>query len=262
MGCPAIWKALRMWPRLLVRVVQALVGAAAAVAILLEQQDLPSAAYWKDHRGYFYAALVAFVVAAFALPLVDATAEHLRERGPTVGLAVMELLLADFYNIMVATGLGCTEIGLHAFVVRRPVRRLFWPEQQRVGTLRLGPVPGPSRIRWTRGKGLIGKCWAERSDQGADLVSDFGPRINDTREQWEALPEETRYGLSFEEFTRTKGSYGAIVASPMVTKRGRYKGCIAVDAPGSAYALLWGQGVRGILQASAQAMLVLLKDVS
>jgi DNA-binding YbaB/EbfC family protein len=63
-----------------------------------------------------------------------------------------------------------------------------------------------------------------------NLEADWGSLRGCSKAEWDLLPEEITYGLTYDELQRVK-DYGAIVATPILDKKGQFRGCVSVDAP-------------------------------
>ena len=112
---------------------------------------------------------------------------------------------------------------------------------------------------WTKGKGVIGKCWEEARDVGANLADEWAPYAGCSKADWDALPDEVRYGFTFEEFQRSPLAQGAIVATPIIDEHGSFQGCVSADTPREGYEKLWSEPVREILQDAAETVAALLR---
>ncbi|HEX7125672.1 MAG TPA: hypothetical protein VF406_07810 [Thermodesulfobacteriota bacterium] len=152
------------------------------------------------------------------------------------------------------------ELSVNAFLVRRPLRRPWEPILYRIARESVA-IHTPSHIRWTRGKGVIGKCWERRQEYGLDLEKVHGKLRYCTKEQWRALAPDERIGLSYEEFQKVK-HYGAVGAVPILDAKGKFIGCVSVDAPGETFGALWNSDgyVRGLLAQTASTIAVLCKQ--
>jgi hypothetical protein len=93
----------------------------------------------------------------------------------------------------------------------------------------MGAIP-TSGVKWSQGKGVIGRCWKRRQPQYHDLETHFAPYANHTKEQWQQLEDEARFGLTYEDFQVLRGKYGIVAAVPIV-KDDKYVGCITADLP-------------------------------
>ena len=204
----------------------AFANAAAVLVIGAARLDRP-AGFWSLHPGLVLAALL-------ITGLIPAFQVAIRERGEKGRRAAVErerkieaFLAASLIHVARRAGADWETTGIQAFLIRRGWRR---SHQVRVAKMRLGPVPS-SGIDWTEGKGIIGRCWATRAPQCADLELHFAPYLSSTEEEWEALPAETRFGLTYQDFRRLAGKYGIVAAVPIIDGRDSYVGCVTADVP-------------------------------
>ncbi|MGE4054191.1 MAG: hypothetical protein AB7F99_05275, partial [Vicinamibacterales bacterium] len=125
--------------------------------------------------------------------------------------------------------------GLQVFQVRK--RWWGWwcwfgflgtPYQARVAKLRLSATSS-SGIRWTEGKGIIGKCWRTRSFECVNLETHFGSTL--TEGKFAALSDANKLGLTFEDYEHLKNRYGFVAAAPILDDSDRYLGCVSMDMP-------------------------------
>ena len=66
-----------------------------------------------------------------------------------------------------------------------------------------------------------------------DLREAFSPFYEADRATWAALSSEVRFGLSFDEFQRTRDLYGVVAAVAILDPKtpGKYLGCVSLDTP-------------------------------
>lgn len=222
----------------------ALIIAAATVVAALFGADTPRD-FWDGRESWFLTAIALLAISAVR-PLVS---DFLGRRSVQEEQRLLDALKAAHVQVVEITGIDWKDLGLHAFVVKRGIP-WFWQEQLvRVARWRLKSFPPAVGVRWTRGKGLIGRCWDLRQNVGADLAKDWGEEAL-SRDQWEELDEELKYGLAFEEYERLR-IYGAIVATPILGSGGRFLGCISADAPAGTFDLLWDDSVLETLHDAA-----------
>jgi hypothetical protein len=204
----------------------AFVNAVAVLVIGAARLDRPPG-FWGVHAGWVIGALM-------ITALIPAVQVAIRERGEKGRRAAVErerkieaFLAASLIHVARRAGADWETTGVQAFLIRRGWRR---SQQVRAAKMRLGPVPS-SGIIWTEGKGIIGRCWATRAPVCADLESHFAPYLGSSRTEWEALPAETRFGLTYEDFRRLAGKYGIVAAVPIIDARDTYVGCVTADTP-------------------------------
>jgi len=228
------------------RLLQGTIVAIATVIMLLRGGHVPSRDFWRDKEAVVVVAALTLGSSAFA----QAVGSYRRERGLAFELEVQDVLKATQIRLVETAALDWKDVGLHAFMVRRKWPRPWQPVLVRAGRWRLHSTPPVTGVRWTKGKGVIGLCWARMQDVGVDLTKDWGdPAQEMSEDEWHALPAERRYGLTYPEYQRVH-NYGAIVASPLIVDD-VFKGCVSVDAPGEGFDALWSDSARSILQDAA-----------
>lgn len=222
--------------------------------------QLPAAEFWKDRPGTIVALVALAAVGVGALNAnFEAVRSSLRERREEMELALRPPLVALFRSLMDELGSEhYVDVAVHCFLLRRKLRPEFpWFQKElvRVGGFQLKTSPR-SAVRWTKGKGLIGECWASNKDAGANLEEEWAEYREYTAIQWDRLPPRTRYAMSFPEYDRTR-AYAAIVATPIQNGKEAFVGCISVDSTGPSYELLWS--TREKMQSAAQSVAKALK---
>lgn len=144
---------------------------------------------------------------------------------------VQQALKVLVWDVHELTDIDVRTLGASAWMVQG-----FWPFSwlHRLGRERFSAVPPPSRIRWTKGKGHIGRCW----ETGQQVVANVKARDSEQQSissaaEWGALPQDRRMGMSFKEYERIRRKYGTVIAMPVTDgKRGnRVVGVISLDAP-------------------------------
>lgn len=151
------------------------------------------------------------------------------------------------------------EIGLHVYRVRTTMRHPFAGEQKRIVRLRPKRALPPSRIRWTKGKGVVGRCWASHGNiVWWRLQTHHADHVGCTPEQWADAPEHLQMGFSFEDWEVAQ-RYKGVIAVPMVREREtNHEGCVTLDcATDEAYLELEKNkaAVETLLQDMANAVL-------
>ena len=177
----------------------------------------------------------------------EVTTKFANHTKTTLGAVVLELAKLK---------IEIDELGVSAFIVHRKMRKPWEPLLRRVARQRLVSAPGPSRILWTKGKGVIGRCWVEENVVVKDTQVVHRPYLEATQAEWEAAPYETRMGLSYDEFQRIKGKYAVCVAVPIMTETSgevSFRGCIAADIRWGGYTepLMTTEAVDVLMDAAA-----------
>jgi hypothetical protein len=208
-----------------------------------------------DHVGretttpQFVAATIVVVSAPGADALLYVRDKRRDESRRGLARQVSETLRIALVQIIDLTGLDWKAVGMNAFVIRsgrwRRPRYLH-----RIGRERISIHPLPSEVVWTRGKGVIGRCWELNSDVAVDLAKHFAPYAAFTEAEWNALPTDERFGLSYVEFRRTE-QLGPVVATPMQESNGTIIGVVSVDGPPGSFVRLSSEPVREALGAAA-----------
>jgi hypothetical protein len=239
-----------MWSRAIFPFLLALAQAAVVFAGVYFKDDfskLPKPVQFAAYAG-FALALITPGVAAW-----NAARAH-RER---LGRDAYEALLAALTKIVDKTRVQASDIGLHAYLVRRPFPWFCMARQERIARVRLSDHPPPSTTVWKKGKGYIGACW--KNDLWADFQFDriYAAHLNcASAADWAKVPEELRFGMTFDEWARTK-AYRLVRVYPIHARRRifggyRYVGCISLDALSDAsVAALLTDDVRNLVASAA-----------
>lgn len=183
------------------------------------------------------------------------------ERAAVARQDVEQLLKGTLVQVQSITGLDWKEIGLHLFLVERKV---WQPErQQHVVRVKMSEYPPPTGITWTKGKGVIGRCWDSKGFEAHDVRSAYAPYMKATREVWSTLSPKQRFGLDYDEFVHTKDFAGTILAAPILEDMGsRYIGCLSLDAPGNCFEKLSMVQVKEALQLAATTARGLVRNMA
>lgn len=187
--------------------------------------------FWQARGGWLlWAALVTAIAPSLQLLLSERTerARLQRER------AFREILTGVFVGLIEKAEMEWKTTGIQAFLVRRRLHvrhRPFAKVQDKIVRFRLASLPKDSGIPWTRGKGVIGKCWTTETPQFMDLRQVFPSPAPRSQAEWDQLPEDKTLNLEYSEYLRTKDHYGIVGAMPVTNRKGRYIGCVSLDLP-------------------------------
>lgn len=196
---------------------------------------------WPDPTFWTKSAVIGALVVTGAIPTIQAFISERGERRRRVALereqTIRTCLAAALVVLARDCGANWETTGVQAFGLKR-IAFSFNPwkiwrlKQVRLSKLRLGAIPA-SGITWTKGKGLIGRCWDTKAPQWEKLNLHFAPFMTLTRAEWESYSPERVYGLSYDDFQATKGKFGLVAAVPIIGTTGQYLGCITMDTPAS-----------------------------
>lgn len=174
-------------------------------------------------------------------------------------LDVQACLAGVLVSLDEKTTIPYTELGLTAFVVRRTLRHPGGV-QIRIARLRLRANPRPTRILWTKKKGVLGRCWRNLQVEELDHAAKYGKYQNCTKDTWKKLPSDVREGLSYEDFKAIR-HFGYVLAAPIIDGEGNYRGCLLVQVrPMYKGELKAGSEAREIICLGATTVAAVLSD--
>ena len=215
------WDDVRAW----ISAAGGLVAAAAVLYLGLVGNDLVG-----GNDGWQLASLVAIaaiaIVSSFARSFGVVRARRVEARRRFVAKALRALPWA--VHDLTDGAVPVPVLGASAWRIRSvgPFHRL-----RRVARERVKDEPGPSGITWTRGKGVVGRCWAQGRMQVVDVDDLWSSYLDCDEPTWELAPEDVRMELTFAEFQRIRGKYGTVVAAPVFDEDENMIGCVTLDAP-------------------------------
>lgn len=175
--------------------------------------------------------------------LVDSIVQGRRER--TIGetrddeidrLKACVALAAEIheYTQIDLTIIGVSVWGIHTpgrGMVGRPVAE---PSLYRLTRFRVSAHPTPSDASWTRGRGVIGRCWRDEDVAFKDWTSlqdTYAGATSMSESRWSALSEERRWGFERSQFLSGIRKYAQVLAVPIKDEHGVFIGCLSVDIP-------------------------------
>lgn len=203
--------------------------------------DLPSGLFWRPagvtaSLGLFLPATLLIVAAARRMSVLEGRSRELRSLlWRYVGEYSddrLRLQLAPFCRQLVdaasaASGIEAAHLGSAVWRVPRFGER---DHLIKVSSFR-GTFHVPSGVQWTRGKGVVGLCWA---GPDRDLVVDTTRYRELTEDTFEALTDQVRMGLSWEDWRATARLWS--IWATALGDDSRFFGCLSVDCdmPGRA----------------------------
>lgn len=204
----------------------AIVSAIAALAVGLSRLGWPTG-FWDERDPWIAYALIIVCGASILVPIVSELGEKAKRQSFERRQKLQTVLASSLVYVARYAGADWETTGVQVFLVKRQGLNQV---QVPAAKVRLRPIPS-SGVRWVKGKGLIGRCWETQQPQFLDVAAHFRDHEHLSAEAFEALPEATRFGLTFNDFQRLRGKYGMIAASPLVDDAGRYRGCVTADFP-------------------------------
>lgn len=237
------------------RVVAAAVAAAAGLGLGLVRTDV-----WEPPQDLVVALIIAGVLVAFLTATEAAVDQYrhghvheLREQSR----AVLAPLLMELEDI---TGVSTRDLAVAAYRLQPSIVPFRKPRLERLIRMQL-VIRVTSGIAWRAGVGVIGQC-VERGEDVVENLAALDAQLADvTAEEWAELPVDLTYGFSYDEYQSVRGKYEVVLATPMIkdTPLGsRVIGCIAVDAPATAFDAMADETTRGLVAAAAVPLAALI----
>jgi hypothetical protein len=196
----------------------------AGVGSYMQARLIPKESTWEvGAPARTLLAVVGILATVFTFLVIRGYMRRLRK--DTEQDQFLEACRTIFIRIQKETGIPAENLGVHAWTVtgfpggKHLVSRATFRTHRR-------PLPP---IRWMKGKGAIGRCWAS----GIESVDDLSHYRNafSSEAGFEALSEEDRLGLNWQDYAKTR-DFTAIWTAPIFrgpeAKR-RFGGCISAD---------------------------------
>jgi hypothetical protein len=217
------------------KIIDRTVMLAATCVLIAEQYSAPSAGFWdgfEGSRGYLVATMVIVIATFGALTPTQVWSERSQMGRRT---AVRHQVLSHFGRLLeivslVEPKLSASDLGLHVWRVtwsiRAPHRRLV-----RIATYRLGSAPATRAFEPGKGVGVVGLCW-KRNEEVAINVEDLARRLTSPTSYHEFVitnGPDCVMNMTWSEFLRVRHR-GAVFASPIRDGKGKFIGCVSVDA--------------------------------
>lgn len=211
--------------------VSALAALIAGVALAARQIEWPSSEFWEVNGDWLDPTILVLTIITLGYGairewfLVRRVERVEKDDLARDGAQALFLLVAGATKGKIAM----EAIAVHVWKTRsRPSRQhpIMWePELHRLASFKVHQR-GTSSVRWTKGKGIVGRCWERQCDQWADLSMHQSAWAEG---EWDALSEEDGLGMTAEEFERS-AAYWAIYATPLKDKNDEIIGVVSVDS--------------------------------
>jgi hypothetical protein len=198
--------------------------------------------FWSNHGGWAVVAFVLTPILPFVIAGVNELGERRRRRALEREDNVRTCLVSSLVYLVRQCQADWEQTGVQLFAVRHK----RWRQQHvRIAKVRLSSLAS-SGVVWTKGKGVIGRCWATRQAQFLPVEEYFAKYENLAADAWNELPADARYGLTHDDFQRLRGKYGVIAAVPIIDRKDRYIGCVTLDTPPESAILPHGEVFRSL----------------
>jgi hypothetical protein len=201
------------------------------------QLQLPAAGFWVSNAGWL--GPLVFVLTVFTLGyqavrdrVLIAQLNRNEKDDRTKGLDANIKETAQYLFLMVQREaddrIGFAELAVNVWIVPlMPRNRPMNGEQalQRLASFKVHQRH-PLDIAWTKGKGLVGRCWENADEQWLNLESIHVALASGTLD---SVPDNERLGLDDGEIKR-EAAYWAIFATAIKDEKGAVIGVVSVDS--------------------------------
>jgi hypothetical protein len=202
------------------------IGAGGAVAVGLWKAGWPSQTFWRD--GF----IVGCIIVSGLIPAAQASISELGERKRRKKLEhedhVRSLLIPALVEAVKHHDAPWDLTGVQAFILTG----WWWRRRHvRLAKVRLASS-SESGVLWTKGKGVIGRCWETHASILIDLSQPpFSELSNVSQEEWDTVPKQDCFGLSYSDYKTLGSKYGIVVVVPIIRDGTNYMGCVTLDLP-------------------------------
>jgi hypothetical protein len=224
----------------LLGVVRGVLVAAALAAPILAGANTPDG-FWTNHHEILFVSVIAGVVAAGWDPIIRELGQSGRRRRTKCEYYSRLAVAALLVSLVEMTGTDWRDTGVYVYQVRRgrvPLLR----QLTRICELRLRRISSDmSDVRWSFGRGVVGKCWAEQENVVIDWsevsqnlaaeIEHIGANSSIAAEKaWRKISKENRWGLTYRQY-RDSQAYKRIASYPVKNPQGRMIGVLSIDGP-------------------------------
>lgn len=208
--------------RYLMIVIAAVVGLA-QVAEAAEAKWLPG---WAAPTG-----LIVLIVATLVEGVWGVRRAKRRRAEDSRRLDLDKQMVSVLVTVSKLTGIDVDIPGCNVWSIETEART---PRLHREYRRRLSDFPQASKVEWTQGKGVIGRCWEEGEPVHVDWTkaqSKFAKREELSEAAWKGMTERERWGFERHEYLRSIRKYSEILAVPIKDDDGHVLGVVSVDIP-------------------------------
>lgn len=224
-------RATKLW-RALLRPGTVLAGfviLSSSVGTILRSQDVPSLKFWQRGDLPSVTVTVLSVFSMFFTFLI--VIGYRRSLQDNTDAADFFAACRSVWNVIRdETSIENKDLGVHIWTVTGFPGGRYMVNRATFKTTRHEPGP----VRWTKGKGAIGKCW----ETGLQSLEDLDPLSHLTDPAFSELPPRERFGMTWQEYQQTR-EYRAIWVTPIFkgpAGNRTFGGCLSVDVTNHAQA--------------------------
>jgi hypothetical protein len=241
--------------KVVAKILGALLATAAGIVLALDGADVIQAST---------RVVVTCIVVSAALAAVTTIASAWHEwRSRRLGRQrdLVEIVLnAAAWAVVDQVGppLDYRDLGIAAYRTERSRWRPWRTVLRRVHRVRASRRAVSSDVDWRPGKGVIGTCVSKGEVVAVDMAQLYADLGQPSATEWAQVPEDTRLGLSYDEYLDLRDKYAVVVATPIIDDRGprsRVAGCVALDGPEGRLDQLASDEVLGLLNFAGRALL-------
>lgn len=244
-----------MW-RLLANVALAFIGTLATAHLALLGFNDFDADHWMSTGELVTASVVVVASLAFIAPVVKAFNVFVGDFRCEIGKELYIVCDQLRHEVARLLNMRAQDLGVKVYQTSRPWRRAWRSYLTKVAGLPFDLSPQTTGVRWAKGKGVIGRTYTSSGQVVALDIASLRQTIKASEDQqakFDELPEELQMGLTFEEFEATD-SYAVVMASPVMDRFNRYRGCVTLETSVDCYQDLYRDDVLKLLQRSAHTV--------
>ncbi|OBK87636.1 hypothetical protein A5648_02445 [Mycolicibacter sinensis] len=144
--------------------------------------------------------------------------------------ACFVLIAEALIGIASHAGVATTTLGASVFVVHRSVWARLSRRPgvlKRIARLRFGETPNKSRVKWTMGKGCVGRAWKSKNE---DYKWWTTAELEEQKKDSEA-GRRGREEMTDSERAALAGKYCEVRAAAIISSAGKVVGVLSVDRP-------------------------------
>lgn len=219
----------------------AVVAACAIAATAWTETHTDSArSHWWLQPKWQYVGLVTIAAATLVDQVVAAWRRYRRPAAESARADVQQAVFVALVELEKVTEVPILQMGISVFRVRRygpPSWPLSWPPLPSVlhrderSRYRVAAHPQASKVRFTKGKGVIGECWRTERPEYVNWMPIAKKYADSTfsEDEWRRMSQKTTWGFSRQDFLTIVRKYAEVKAVPLKKGDGQVVGVLALD---------------------------------